>query len=64
LLPLQEAGCQGFSGPLPSAFLDKQIKNYPKDRPAGQILKIIFHGEGEQAAPYIVIIFIDSIYYD
>jgi len=26
LLPLQEAGCQGFSGPLPSAFLDKQIK--------------------------------------
>jgi hypothetical protein len=26
LAPLSRAGCQGFTGPLPSAFLDKQVK--------------------------------------
>ena len=39
---LNGTGCQGFAGPLPSAFLDKQIKNYPKDRPATQISKNYF----------------------
>jgi hypothetical protein len=25
----EKAGCQGFTGPLPSAFLDKQVKELP-----------------------------------
>jgi hypothetical protein len=37
----EQAGCQGFTGPLPSAFLDKQVKNCHKDK---------------QPSPYFVII--------
>jgi hypothetical protein len=54
-------GCQGFAGPLPSAFLDKQIKNFCKDKADMLFLKNIFPGSREQAGPYIVIIFSDSI---
>jgi hypothetical protein len=64
-------GCQGFAGPLPSAFLDKQVKELLQRYAGCLISKIFFQSAGivvagtnlnipEQAAPYFVIIFIDS----
>jgi hypothetical protein len=58
-------GCQGFAGPLPSAFLDKQIKNCCKDKTGRLNSKIIFMTGVKQASPFIVTIFGDStINYD
>jgi hypothetical protein len=54
-------GCQGFAGPLPSAFLDKQIKELLQIYDEQEFLKNIFPETREQAGPYIVIIFSDSI---
>ena len=58
---ISRTGCQGFAGPLPSAFLDKQIKELLQIYGGQEFLKNIFPETGEQAGPYIVIIFSDSI---
>jgi hypothetical protein len=64
-------GCQGFAGPLPSAFLDKQVKELVQRYDGRLNSKIFFQpaisvvpgmklNVREQAAPYFVIIFSDS----
>jgi hypothetical protein len=45
----QRAGCQGFIGPFPSAFLDKRcVKNWCKDNDGIQIVKFLFKYVFEQ----------------
>jgi len=47
---MKKIGCQGFNGPLPSAFLDKRcVKNLPTGRQAGA--KINVRGRNSKIKP-------------